>query len=357
MRIAVLGSGNGGCTLAADWSLAGHQVKIFDFRDFQSTINDINKAGGITVEGDIEGFAKVEYAGDDIEKTLKDADIVFAVGPAYSTASFAEEARDYIKPEQLYIVCPGSLGGALITKKVFSKNGALKDICIAETSTLPYATRLIGPATLEVYLKLKGGVMVSTIPSGKASDVVEVLSEIYPNLIKSDNVLQTMLQNGNPVIHPAVTILNTALIERTKGDFLFYEEGVTPAVGRLIKAVDEERMELGRRLGVEVISETGVSLMQGYLTEDSYEYGYTTAPGFMGIKAQSSLDYRYINEDVGYGLVFMKDLAEKVGLDVPAIDSIITIASIITGKDFLKIQERTLEKIGYSLDQIVNDDL
>jgi opine dehydrogenase len=66
------------------------------------------------------------------------------------------------------------------------------------------------------------------------------------------NVLQTSLQNGNPVIHPAITLLNAALIERTGGDFFFYEDGVTPAVGRLIEAVDRERISIGRALGVDI---------------------------------------------------------------------------------------------------------
>jgi len=46
--------------------------------------------------------------------------------------------------------------------------------------------------------------------------------------------------------------LNAGLIERTQGDFRFYEEGVTPAVGRLIAAIDQERIAIGQRLGIEV---------------------------------------------------------------------------------------------------------
>jgi hypothetical protein len=43
------------------------------------------------------------------------------------------------------------------------------------------------------------------------------------------SVFQTTLQNGNPVIHPAVTLTNAALIERTAGDFRFYEAALPPA--------------------------------------------------------------------------------------------------------------------------------
>ena len=58
-----------------------------------------------------------------------------------------------------------------------------------------------------------------------------MFKEVYSGIEPAKSVLQTMLQNANPVIHPVVTLLNTGLIERNQGDFLFYEEGVTPAVG------------------------------------------------------------------------------------------------------------------------------
>jgi hypothetical protein len=77
--------------------------------------------------------------------------------------------------------------------------------------------------------------------------VLEHIREIYPAMATAKNILQTSLQNGNSVIHPTITLLNAALIERTGGDFFFYEEGVTPAVGRLIKAVDEERIAIGKK--------------------------------------------------------------------------------------------------------------
>jgi len=99
---------------------------------------------------------------------------------------------------------------------------------------------------------------------------------------------QTTLQNGNPVIHPAVTLTNTALIERTAGDFRFYEDGITPAVGRLIQAVDRERLTIAAALGVRILSEPDLGVEQGYMTESNYSTGYSKAPGFLGIKAPDS---------------------------------------------------------------------
>ena len=104
---------------------------------------------------------------------------------------------------------------------------------IGETSTLPYAVRVTGPAEMRVFLKLDVRSLGRGRPARAAPGALyDALLEVYPGLTAADSVFQTTLQNGNPVIHPAVTLLNAALIERTGGEFDFYEEGVTESVGR-----------------------------------------------------------------------------------------------------------------------------
>jgi opine dehydrogenase len=47
VKIAVLGSGNGACATAADWSLHGHKVRMFDFKEFTRVLKAIEAQGGI----------------------------------------------------------------------------------------------------------------------------------------------------------------------------------------------------------------------------------------------------------------------------------------------------------------------
>jgi opine dehydrogenase len=136
------------------------------------------------------------------------------------------------------------------------------------------------------------------------------------------------------------------LIERTGGDFYFYEDGVTPAVGRLVEAVDKERLAIAKRLGVNVLPDPELGMLQGYQTENNYDTSYQKAPGYKGIKAQSSLDYRYFNEDVGYGLVFMSRLGAQIGVPTPHMDSIITLVSTIMQHDYRGEQRRTMDTLG-----------
>ena len=95
MKVAILGSGNGALAEAFEWARAGHDIYMFDFPQFDRQVAAITKAGGIYSEGMMEGFQPVKYAGHDIEKCLKGADLVFAVGPAYATEPFGKACAPY----------------------------------------------------------------------------------------------------------------------------------------------------------------------------------------------------------------------------------------------------------------------
>lgn len=355
MKVAVLGSGNGGLAVAFEWAQAGHDVSLFDFEQFPQRIGEVADRGGITADGELEGFQPIRYAGHDPAMVVPGADVVFAVGPAYSTEPFADVCRPFAAPGQVFIVCPSSCAGAFVFKATLGLSPADTSITVAETSTLPYAVRITAPAHITVYNRLKGGYYVAALPSSQTADVLALVQTVYPEVAPASSVWQTSLQNANPVIHPAVTLTNAALIERTGGDFLFYEEGVTPAVGRLMQAVDQERIAIGAALGVQVIADPELGIAQGYQTENNYDTSYSRAPGFAGIKAQPQLDHRYLNEDAGYGLVLLTDLARQLGVPTPTMDAVLQVASVLRGRDYVAEGARTMASLGldsYSVEEL-----
>jgi opine dehydrogenase len=251
-----------------------------------------------------------------------------------------------LEEEQVIIVCPSSCGGSVEFKNVIGRSLANEKFIVAETNTLPYAIRVLEPGRIRVFLKLRGGLFLAALPARYTMKVMNMVRDVYPHLKAAKNIMQTSLQNGNPIIHPAITLMNVAAIERTGGDFYFYEDGVTPAVGRLVEAVDRERLAIAEKLGVHVLPDPELGMLQGYQTENNYASSYQKAPGYIGIKAQSSLEYRYFNEDVGYGLVFMSNLGAQIGVPTPHMDAIITIASTLMHRDYKGEQKRTMKTLG-----------
>ena len=355
MKVAILGSGNGALAEAFEWSRAGHDIYMFDFPQFDKQVAAITKAGGIYSEGMMEGFQPVKYAGHDIELVLKGADLVFAVGPAYATEPFGKACAPYAEKGQIFVVCPSSCMGAILFKNALGLSVEDHSVIVADTSTLPYAVRIIADGKIAVYNRLGGGVLLATLPSSKNDMVYDLLKPVHGCVEKAKNIFQTCLQNANPMLHPCITTLNAARIEGPD-DFFFYEEGVTPGVGRLLKAIDDERIQLGKALGLEIESDPHISIRQGYLTEESYDHGYSKAPGFMGIKAQTQLDYRYYNEDAGFGLVLWVDLADRLGLELPNVRAMLQIVSSIMGRDYKAEKARTLDTLGlagYSITELL----
>ncbi len=346
MKISVLGAGAGGTAVAFDCASHGHEVRLFDFPDFPDNVARIAELGGINAEGDIAGFGAIAYSGHDIDAALEGAELIYVVGPAYSTEPFGSALAGKLRAGQTVIVTPSSCGGALAFKRAAGLEVDDDAIRVAETSTLHYAVRLTEPGHIRVFLKLKAGNLLAALPKQHTAPILEMISDVYPSMEPAESVLQTSLQNANPIIHPAVTLSNAARIEMTGGDFLFYEEGVSDSVGRLIEALDRERIAIGERLGITILSDPEMGMRQGYMLENNYGTGYRKAPGFLGIGAQPQLDHRYLNEDVGYGLVFMSKLGSQVGVATPGMDAVINVATIVMARDYRAEALRTPETLG-----------
>lgn len=346
MKITVLGAGAGGTAVAFDCASHGHEVRLFDFAQFPNNIAAIASQGGIAAEGDIAGFGDIAYSGHDIDDALRDAELVYVVGPAYSTEPFGEAVAGKLRDGQTVIVTPSSCGGALAFKRAAGLDVDDDSVRVAETSTLHYAVRLTEPGKIRVFLKLKAGNLLAALPNTHTQEILQLIADVYPSMEPADSVLQTSLQNANPIIHPAVTLSNAARIEMTGGDFLFYEDGVSDSVGRLIEALDKERIAIGEKLGITILSDPEMGMRQGYMLENNYGAGYRKAPGFLGIGAQPQLDHRYLHEDVGYGLVFMSSLGRQIGVATPGIDAVIAVASIVMARDYRAQALRTPDTLG-----------
>lgn len=348
MKIAVLGAGGGGLAVAYEWASHGHEVALYAQQAHEDHLLGVRQLGGIQAEGVLEGFVSLQAVTTNIAEALDGAEVVFIVGPAYATEPLGRDTRGHLRPGMTVVVCPSSCVGSLAFKRAAGLDLHDESIVVGETSTLPYAARATMQGSVRIFHRFDVGLSAAAAPRSSTPHLLEVLRQVYSNTEEAAGIFQTTLQNGNPVIHPAVTLLNAALIERTGGDFMFYEEGVTESVGRLMKSVDDERLSVARALGVEILSEPEIGVRQGYMSETNYSTGYSTAPGFRGIKAQDELDHRYLTEDVGYSLVFLADLAKHLSVPTPTIEAVIHIASIVAGTDFATEGARTMEKMGLS---------
>ncbi len=359
--IAVLGAGHGGFGAAADLSLRGYQVRLYARNE--ASLAPIRRTGGIHVEGVRTGFASLAAVTTDMAEAVAGADLITVVLPAVAYPAYARTLAPLLEPGQMVFIDPGHTFGGLRFAHELRKAGYDGELQSCETASITHGSRKkgavetiasIGAGTddeaavfIAKYIENLG---FSAFPGKNAERLYERLKPVYPEIRLRSSVIETAFANVNAVFHPPGMILNAGWVEFTGGDFLFYNEGITEAVGRVTQAIDDERVAVARALGVparpflDLFYEMGMTTAEAHASGSIHRACVESAPNRMA-KAPASLRHRYVDEDLGYGLVPMAAFGGLVGVPTPAIDALVDLASFATGVDY-RAEGMTLESIG-----------
>ena len=212
-KICIMGGGHGAFAAAADLSLRGFQITIFEDEHFKSNVEDIMETGIIHCVGvGPVGDAKIYKITCDLADALSDVDVIMPIAPAYAQETVAKSLLPYIKSGDKIVLTPGSTGGALIFAKVLHDNGKLDGVRIAEMHTLPYATRKMDGCTVDIILMCKM-MFFAAFPAIYNEEMYNLVKDMFPAIELVTDVLETGMNNGNAVSHPAAVVLNAGKIE------------------------------------------------------------------------------------------------------------------------------------------------
>lgn len=341
LSYGIIGAGNGGLAMAGYLAMKGFVVNLYN-RTLQKIL-PLKERPIITLTGEKEGIGKLSIVSDKIEEVIRDVGIIMVTIPAIGHYDLGKLMAPYLEDGQIIVLNPGRTGGALELYTTLRKNGCDKDVVVAEAQTFVYACRKISARSAHIY-KEKNEVSLACIPSTKTEEVVKMLSPAYPQFIAAKDVIETSLNNYGAIFHPAPTLLNSGHIERG-APFDYYIEGITPSISRFLEKMDEERMKIAKALDVKTCSAKDW-LYESYnaVGKNLYE-AIQNNLGYKGLEAPKGLNIRYIYEDVPYSLVPMSSLGKQLNIETSAIDSVIKLAELMTGKNFWK-EGRTVERLG-----------
>lgn len=345
-KVSVLGAGNGGQALSAHLAINGCKVNLFEHPDFKKNIEEVSKKGGIELSGKLYGFGKIFHATSDIKEAIEGTSVIMIVAPSFAQKAFIELALPYLVNSQIIVLIPGNFGSFEI-KKILKNNR--KDLTIVETNSLPYACRKVEEGKVNIW-GVKSYISIASLPTVDIKNVIEILSDFFPiPLSPAKNSLEISFSNPNMIVHCPTMILNAGRIESTKGDFMFYCEGMTKSVCKVMEKMDEERMEIGERLGLNLISTLEWLKKTYHLKGNNLYEVISTSPvyGGHGPDAPGTLTHRYVTEDIPHLLVPVVSFGKLSGIQAPIIECIIRLASAINGVDYLKTG-RNLESLGLS---------
>jgi opine dehydrogenase len=341
----VIGAGHGGKAMAAHLALMGLRVTLYN-RTFDH-IAALKARGGIdleSAEGGPHGFARLALVTSDMGEALQAAQMIMVVVPSSAHADVAKNAAPHLKDGQILILHPGRTCGALEFAKSLKDNGCTADATVAEAETFIYASRSDGPAQSRIF-RIKEAVPLAALPATRTQSVLEAIHPAYPQFIDGVNVLHTGMNNMGAIFHPALTLLNAGWIEATHGDYQFYIDGVTPSVARVLEVLDRERVTVASSLGLRARTALEWLQMAYNTTGEDLQEAIHNQPGYYGIKAPSTLNHRYIFEDVPMSLVPIASLGQRFGVSVRGMDSIIRLACIVHRTDYWR-RGRTVDKLG-----------
>jgi opine dehydrogenase len=143
-------------------------------------------------------------------------------------------------------------------------------------------------------------------------------------------VLHTGLANVGAILHPTITLLNRDKIASAK-PFDFYTDGVTSDVAETLARADAERIDIARAYGVPVCNlQSWIASAYGHHA-DSVLDAIGGNPSYRGIKAPTTLNHRYLFEDVPTGLIPLMELGRNAGVSAPTLAKLVDLARTVLG--------------------------
>ncbi|MFH1593263.1 MAG: NAD/NADP octopine/nopaline dehydrogenase family protein [Candidatus Omnitrophota bacterium] len=356
-KVTVLGAGNAGHAISFEISLCGGEVMLFEHPNFAKNLDGIRQRGGIeavkelqaegkNVPAMLSGFAKIAGLTSDPKEAMDFADIIVMIVPQFAQETIFKLIMPHLRDGQTIVIMPGNFG-SLIFKKIMRENGVNKKITFVETSSIPYAVRVIGPGTVYIEGK-KTALSAASLPANEINNAIKTLEGVLILEIKPlKNVLEIGLGNPNMIMHVATATLGMGPMESRKGQIQFYKEGCSPSVAKVLEREDLERIDVGKAFGlelkpfVEIVNEFYNLSMKSI--RDFAEN--TPVHNRMPNDSPKSPKERYISEDCPCGLVPVSAFGKAGGVPTPTIDSIINIDNIFNDIDYTKTG-LNLDKLG-----------
>jgi opine dehydrogenase len=349
-KYTVIGAGNGGLVTAGYIFLKGYKVSLYNRTE--KRIKHIRENGYNLEFGNLISKIKPDYVGTNLSTAVLNGDVIIIVITADGHEDIAKKIAPYLTDGQIILLVPGRTCGVLLFSQTLNRAGCKANVIIAEANTLFFAARLSESCMIKVK-GVKINVSVSALHSCDTDYIINILSEVFPNLTKADSFLDTSFSNIGAIFHPTIFLVNKERIIR-KEKFNFYTDGVTKQVAEYIEKVDFEFQSISTAIGVNSLSVRDWLNSRYGLPQSTIYKMIKFNPTYKNILAPTTINHRYICGDIPTGLVPMSLFGKALGVPTPTIDYFIEQGSKLLDTDF-RSEGRTLSKLGLSTDNLISD--
>jgi len=258
MKIAVIGNTaiNGGTAVAADLSLCGHEVTFAAWPGGEAVLSDIADRGGLVLTGVVAealsgrgGLARPRLCRDAGDAVAGVDLVVLDVAAPEFEERFAW-LLPRLDPDQHVHINMHGYWPALRLAPLLRRAGR-EDITLSETMAPSHGAEY---APGEVVLQcVRGAIPTAVFPASRATAAFATLSQVFPNLVPAENVLETGFAGLNMMIHFPLVLGNIGWCDRVGeegGTVPLYLTGMTRHGSNLVAGMDLERLAVCRAWGV-----------------------------------------------------------------------------------------------------------
>lgn len=335
----IVGAGNSAHALASYLVRQGHNVFLYA-RDPSSLLH--LETPVVHATGEIEGQFELDWAGTDPQYLTANCPTIFVCTTATAYLDVINQLAPYLQPGQEIVLFSSKLGGSLeVEYELFRRRR--HGVRVLETDAL-FACRL--QADKSIWIRgFKEWTLFSAPTCSQTAKFGSAVLRFFPKLQPAQNLIQRGLTDFGALTHALTVLVNMNSIDK-KDPFLFYYEGFTPRTVKLLETLESEFQAIARAYLTELLPASDLlNRYYGCQTSSLLE-AMQTVPNYRHSVSPESLETRYLREDVPCTLVPAQELARLANVETPILDSVISMASILSGTNF-KVEGRHLGRFGW----------
>ena len=295
----------------------------------------------LVAEGAIEAVLSPRIA-TSAEELARENDCILIALPAYGHKSVMDALVPHVRAGQHVIISSHASLGAIYLRERLAARGVNAPVTAWGTTAVTGRRQSATRVRVNTVRKL---IDLCTVPAAASVDALALCTRLFGDRFQPrEGLLAIALSNLNPQNHMGIALGNMTRMER--GEDWSQGQNVTPNVGRLLEALDAERLAIAEALGLKVRTIFEHFHLSFHVPVASIsEMNQQMHDAGNGGTGPATADSRYVTEDVPYGLVPTARLGRMTGRPALLHEAGIRIFSAMYGRDF-EAENNLLDAIG-----------
>lgn len=335
-KIAVIGAGGTGYTVAAELAFRGYETWLCDIFAAGEPIA-VQQSKEINITGSVVETAVIHRITNNVKAVLENTQLVICCTISNRDEEVARTIAPHLMSGSKVLISAGNLG-SLIYYRVFQELG-IHDVIVGETCGNLFSCRRLDENTVLIgnpdpYKPRKA----AAFPAKNTQILVDAFAGVYP-LVSSVSILETALNGPNVLSHISLTVINAGAIENAEEPYYIFKQGICRSTLNLADALWAEKKQVMDALGFSCAPSPSNSHRK-YADRSLKQFDH-----FRNLAGPDSMTSRYISEDIPILGCFFLSVAKAVGVETPVYSAMVRVTEAINQTPYYA-QGRTLQNLG-----------